>query len=281
MHVKEFKARFTGALLDLYPKTEIFSLYNLLVEAELGWSRIDQALHPNRRLNKEQQSRLFSALARLKKEEPIQYILGYTEFYGLQFNVNPQVLIPRPETGELVAWIVGEQAEKPVKILDIGTGSGCIAVSLAKNLPAATIYALDISREALETAKENAVQNNVHIEMIEKNILDIPDIGIDFDVIVSNPPYVRESEKVWMRKNVLAYEPGLALFVKDEDPLLFYRKIIEFSQQNMKKNGSVYFEINEFLKKELTALLRTCRDMDFEFKKDFYGKSRMLRLNRI
>ena len=219
----------------------------------------------------------------LKKEVPIQYLLGKTNFYGLDFEVNENVLIPRPETEELVEWIINENLKyikvKKLKILDIGTGSGSIAVSLAKNIPNARVFALDVSKKALETAKRNAKNNNVDVTFIHQNILEIEDLKNDFDVIVSNPPYVRNLEKQEIKKNVLDYEPHLALFVEDDDALIFYRKIAEIAQRNLIENGQLFFEINQYLGNEMKDLLQNMNFRNIELKKDIYGNDRMMKGN--
>lgn len=214
-------------------------------------------------------------------EIPIQYLLGKTSFYGLDFEVNENVLIPRPETEELVDWILESQKSKAesrkLKILDIGTGSGCIAVSLAKNLSDAKVFAIDVSEKALATAKKNAEINAVEITFISQNILETQDLGQKFDIIVSNPPYVRHLEKEEIKKNVLDNEPHLALFVEDNDALIFYRKIAELAQKNLSSSGQLYFEINQYLGKEMIELLETMNFKNVELRKDIYGNDRMTR----
>jgi release factor glutamine methyltransferase len=216
----------------------------------------------------------------LKKEKPIQYILGETEFYGLPFLVNENTLIPRPETEELVEWILEstkyEEQNTKLNVLDIGTGSGCIAISLAKNLPSAQVSAIDVSEKALATAHKNAKINKVDVNFILKNILETESLDEKYDVIVSNPPYVRNLEKEEIKPNVLEYEPHLALFVEDNDALLFYRKIAALAKKNLSENGKLYFEINQYLGKETVRLLE---GMDFKnviLKKDVYGNDRMI-----
>jgi release factor glutamine methyltransferase len=226
----------------------------------------------------------------LKNQRPIQYILGETTFYGLSFLVNENTLIPRPETEELVELIIEstnyELRNTKLKVLDIGTGSGCIAISLAKHLPTSEVYAIDVSEEALVTAKKNAELNKVAIDFISTNILDVVTLsavaGLDkqFDIIVSNPPYVRNLEKSEIKPNVLEYEPHLALFVDDIDPLLFYRKIAELAIKNLNPNGKLYFEINQYLGKETIKLLEDFGFRNVELKKDIYGNDRMLRATK-
>jgi release factor glutamine methyltransferase len=231
-------------------------------------------------------------LDQLKKEIPIQYILGVTNFYGLEFEVNSAVLIPRPETEELVDWIIqsrnfgtklnpeiSEQNSK-LKILDIGTGSGCIAIALAKNLPNAQVFALDVSEQALTTAKTNAEKNQVQLSFIHQSILETEDLAQEFDIIVSNPPYVRELEKHEIKNNVLDNEPHLALFVEDNDALIFYRKIAQLAQKNLKSEGQLYFEINQYLGKETLNLLLEMGFKNCELRQDIYGNDRMIQCSK-
>jgi release factor glutamine methyltransferase len=223
-------------------------------------------------------------LEQLKKEIPIQYILGVTHFYGLEFEVNSAVLIPRPETEELVDWIVQKSKIKnqksKIKILDIGTGSGCIAIALAKNLPNAQVFALDVSEKALATAKKNAEKNQVQLSFIHQSILETEDLAQEFDIIVSNPPYVRELEKHEIKNNVLDNEPHLALFVEDNDALIFYRKIAQLAQKNLKSEGQLYFEINQYLGKETLNLLLEMGFKNCELRQDIYGNDRMIQCSK-
>ena len=218
-------------------------------------------------------------LKQLKQEIPVQYLLGKTSFYGLEFEVNANVLIPRSETEELVDWILKSQKSKvesqKIRILDIGTGSGCIAIALAKNLPNATVFAIDVSENALATAKINAENNSVNVTFINQNILETEDLQQQFDIIVSNPPYVRHLEKEEIKKNVLDNEPHLALFVADNDALVFYKKIAELAQKNLSENGQLYFEINQYLGKETIDLLQKMNFATTELRKDIYGNDRM------
>ena len=218
----------------------------------------------------------------LKKQKPIQYILGETEFHGLRFEVDENTLIPRQETEELVELIVGnsQKAEgRSLRVLDIGTGSGCIAISLAANIPNAEVYAIDVSEKALATAKKNAEINKVKVNFILKNILETEDLEGQFDVIVSNPPYVRNLEKAEIKPNVLEYEPHLALFVEDNDALLFYRKIAQLAKKNLASDGKLYFEINQYLGKETIQLLEDLGFKNVMLKKDIYENNRMISCN--
>ncbi len=282
MILKTLKRTFSETLMDYYPETEIDSFFSLLTEDILKMKRVDVALNMYAVVSGKKQEKYTNAIKRLKANEPIQYILGKTKFYGLTFKVNPNVLIPRPETEELVDWIItchSEQNEesKQLNVLDIGTGSGCIAISLAKNLQNAKVYALDISREALKVAAFNAKANNIAIECIEADILNPVLNDLKYDVIVSNPPYVRDLEKQQMHHNVLDYEPDLALFVRDENPLIFYEAIAKFAKNNLKEKGALYFEINEYLGEEMITLLNKNSFVNIELRNDIQGKDRMIK----
>lgn len=280
MLLKEFRNHFNMQLLTVFPQTEIDSFFFLLIEKELGLKRIDVALNNQLSITEEKFKHLYNSLSRLKSQEPIQYILGETEFFGLPLKVNKHTLIPRPETEELVEWILSEVAKlqsakvKTFSILDIGTGTGCIPIALAKNSPNAIITAIDISSEALKIAKQNATLNNVEIDFIEQDILSINQLSERFDIIVSNPPYVRELEKAEIQPNVLENEPHLALFVEDENPLIFYKKIAELAKNHLKENGVLFFEINQYLAKETIEMLAE-KGFKTELKKDVFGNNRM------
>ncbi len=281
MLLKEIKTIFQKELAALYPKEEIDTFFYAMVEHYLGLQRFVLVVTPNITLTKEEEQPLFEGLTRLRLEEPLQYILGETHFRDLVLEVNTAVLIPRPETEELVDWVVqewGNREEASPVILDIGTGSGCIAIALAKALPSAKVVALDISEKALEVAVKNATRNEVEVTFILANILDfdtMPERA--FDVIISNPPYVRVSEKPEIRNNVKKYEPEQALFVSDEHPLLHYKAIARFAHQHLKKEGSLFLEINQYLGKETKAFLEENYFTKVELKKDIFGKDRMLK----
>lgn len=278
MLLSEFKSKFVNELKGEFPKEEIQSFFNILTGSFLKMSRLDVALDPEKILSETELEQFEDALFRLKKHEPIQYITGKTEFFGLKFKVNKSVLIPRPETEDLVLWILDDFKERKedLKILDIGTGSGCIAISLAKNLPQAKITAIDISEEVIETARENAELNQIEIEFKQADILQMTELPEHYDVIVSNPPYVRELEKEDMQRNVLEFEPETALYVKDHDPLLFYEKISELAANSLKSNGAVYFEINQYLGEETEKIL-TGKNFHTILKKDIFEVDRMLK----
>lgn len=240
-------------------------------------SKINFLLNTNQELIPNDEKEILSCLNQLRQNIPIQYITGEASFFGLSFFVNPDVLIPRQETEELVDLIIKSvDKSKEISILDIGTGSGCIAISLAKFLPKAKIFALDVSKKALQTAKKNAEKNQVSISFIEADILKINDLEQKFDIIVSNPPYVREMEKNEIRANVLEHEPHLALFVPDENPLIFYKKIADIGKNNLYKNGKIFFEINQYLEKEMEFLMKEKKYNQFSIKKDLSGNYRIL-----
>lgn len=308
MLLKSYKTKFFQELSSLYDEKEIESFFYLILENFHQIKRIDLALNPQMEMNDKQLLHWESILSDLKKQKPIQYILGETEFYGLPFLVNENTLIPRPETEELVELIIkqnskseippepkvnGAKLNSKLKILDIGTGSGCIAIALKKNLPNSEVFAIDISEEALETAKKNAQINQVEIHFIQADILKInnleqlptsnpklethnPKLETQFDIIVSNPPYVRNLEKQEINPNVLEYEPHLALFVEDEDALLFYRKIAQLALKSLSPNGRLYFEINQYLGKETVELIESFGFKNVVLHKDIYGNDRMI-----
>ena len=278
MNIHQFKNYFYSELSEHYPKTEIQSFFKLLIEFQLKLNRAEVILQPTLEIKEIDLSFLQNALNELKNHKPIQYILGKTEFYGLNFHVNKYVLIPRPETEELVDWIVHDfRKGKSLKILDIGTGSGCIAISLAKNLPNAEVFAIDVSSEALQVAKKNMTLNKVNIQFIEGDILSLKKLPHSFDVVVSNPPYVLEMEKEKMEKNVLENEPPLALFVKDDSPYIFYDKISELAKKYLTKKGTLYFEINQYLGAKTIEILKTKGFKKIELKKDSYNNDRMIK----
>lgn len=278
MNLLTLKNNFKSRLSSIYPIEEIDSFFYLLLEYKLNIKKVEYILDPNQEVSKRDQQYFKGVIEKLNSEIPIQYITDETEFYGLKFKVNKHVLIPRQETEELVNWILNDYRDfENLKILDIGTGSGCIATSLAKNLPKSQVFALDISKEALETASTNAKLNGVKINFINEDILKLKTLSENFDVIVSNPPYVRELEKKEIKKNVLDNEPHLALFVKDSNPLLFYNCIADFAIKNLKNDGSLYFEINQYLGQETKNLLINKGFKKTELKKDIYLNNRMIK----
>ncbi|UTN04301.1 peptide chain release factor N(5)-glutamine methyltransferase [Flavobacterium bizetiae] len=280
MRIKQYRTQFIKELSPFYDAYEAESFFYLILEDKHKLRQIDLALNHELTFSDSDFVVWDSLLAQLKKEVPIQYLLGKTNFYGLDFEVNENVLIPRPETEELVEWIINENSKaeksKTIKILDIGTGSGCIAISLAKNIPNARVYAMDISKKAIETAKRNAVNNKTDVTFILQDVLNAEELKCNFDIIVSNPPYVRNLEKEEIKKNVLDYEPHLALFVEDNDALIFYRKIAELAQNNLLEDGQLYFEINQYLGDEMKDLLEKMNFKSIELRKDIYDNDRMI-----
>jgi len=278
MRIKNYKATFQKELASLYDEKEVESFFYMIFEQFHNKRRIDLALHPEMEMTEADLIRWENVVSELKKQKPIQYILGETEFFGLRFLVNENVLIPRPETEELVELIISNNAttKQPLKILDIGTGSGCIAISLAKAFPNSTVFAIDVSEQALVIAKKNADINEADVTFLLQDILQTNDLEQQLDVIVSNPPYVRILEKAEIKPNVLDYEPHLALFVSDNDALLFYRKIAELAKRNLVENGHLYFEINQYLGKETVALLENLGFRTIQLKQDVYGNDRMI-----
>lgn len=281
MRIKEYRIHFVQELTPIYDAGEAESFFYLILEEKQNFRRIDLALNPELSFSTAELLVWNIILNQLKLEIPIQYILGKTSFYGLEFAVNESVLIPRQETEELVDWIITSnelmKSRSSLRILDIGTGSGCIAISLAKNIKNAIVFALDISEYALAIAKKNAVANNVEVTFIAQNILETIDLQMEFDIIVSNPPYVRNLEKHEIKKNVLENEPHLALFVEDNDALIFYKKITELAQKNLVCDGQLFFEINQYLGSEMVRLLNSMNFKNIELRKDIYGNDRMTR----
>ncbi|AWA31315.1 peptide chain release factor N(5)-glutamine methyltransferase [Flavobacterium magnum] len=276
MKITDYRSGFLETLTPVYDKHEAERFFYLILEQLNGLRRIDLALDPGREMPVALLAEWDLLLRRLEQEEPVQYLLGKTSFYGLDFIVDENVLIPRQETEELVDWIVSENKRQNLAVLDIGTGSGCIAVSLAKNLGHAKVSAIDVSGHALALAKKNAEINQAEVHWLQLDILETDSLFGNYDVIVSNPPYVRELEKHEIRKNVLAHEPHLALFVPDADPLVFYRKIALLSRTSLSPRGRLYFEINQYLGSETAQLLESLGYRDIELRKDFFGNDRML-----
>ena len=270
------------ALRENYPDTEALALAKMLLVEVFGFSTLELYGGKDKEISGKHRDVLDEMIRRLKKNEPIQYIIGIETFGGLTFEVNQNVLIPRPETRELVEWIAEDcQLEDPCKILDIGTGSGCIAISLAKLLGQAEVEAWDVSEGALQVARRNAERNQVDVLFRKMDVLgDVPE-GMLYDVIVSNPPYIAEKEKPQMEHNVLDWEPSIALFVPDEDPLLFYRRIAQLGGSMLKKGGSLYYEINQAYGQETMEMLASMGYQSIELRKDVWGNDRMVKAKRI
>ncbi|APQ19180.1 peptide chain release factor N(5)-glutamine methyltransferase [Maribacter hydrothermalis] len=285
MLLREIKNIFHTELDVLYGKEEVNSFFYLLIEHYFDLERFVLAIQPELVIDKEQETIIFNALSKLKLEKPIQHIIGTAYFMDLDFKVNKNVLIPRPETEELVRWILDDfkTAAKTLTILDMGTGSGCIPISLDKNLTDAKVFGLDISSDALEVAKENNGLLNASVEFIQadifslKNGTSVKELNQKFDIIISNPPYVRELEKAEMKKNVIDHEPSLALFVPDNDPLKFYNVVVNFAADHLNKNGCLYLEINQYLGEETKQLLLDSNFKTIELRKDMFGNDRMIK----
>lgn len=271
-----------NSLKSIYPLAEAQAMVRLLIEKVTGIKAHDALANPYLLLSISQESLIDAYIEELKLQKPIQYILGETEFFGINLKVNPHVLIPRPETEELVEWLLADRNSDFPSVLDIGTGSGCIAIAIAKRLPAAKVFALDISAEAIILAKGNSMNASTRITFFQQDILNIPSElkGAPYDIVVSNPPYVRNSEKEFMHPNVLDNEPENALFVSDDDPLVFYRAIAQTAQTILKPNGMVYCEINEALGQETAKVFKDNGFTDAEIRKDINGKDRMLRASK-
>lgn len=294
MKLTELTILYQEKLSALYDEEEAQSLFLIALHEVLGYKKTDYILNKEQLVSDTVLLKLNNILLGLTKGKPIQYIIGHAEFYGLKFKVNPSVLIPRPETEELVEWVLSPNPQrglsvdssivnlksKIVNILDIGTGSGCIAIALKKHLPKANVSAIDISPEALAVAKENALLNEVGIDFIQHDILSNSVIQSfnhsKFNIIVSNPPYIKEEEKAEMHQNVLANEPHTALFVSNDRPLIFYEAIADFALENLRNSGTLFFEINANLSKETIQMLGDKGFIDIRLKIDMQGKERMI-----
>lgn len=277
--------RYMHAELDAqYGVGEVSVFVGMLFEAFLGWDRAHLLLHREGTIDQSDLLRFHWAVADLRRWRPIQHIIGYTDFCGCRIRVSPDVLVPRPETEEMVSWLCARRAQSQEAILDLCTGSGCIAIALKKAFPEASVTAVDLSPSALALARRNAEENGTAVEFVEADVLEGLD-GVNglngrYGLIVSNPPYVRESERATMQRNVLDYEPSQALFVPDNDPLRFYRAIGAFAARHLAPKGLLALEINEALAAETCALLQS-QGFTTEVHKDFRGKPRMVIADRI
>lgn len=287
MTIRQLEKNFIDDLSLLYGFDEARNLAWLCISFVCVFDRMQYLAAKERDLLPKEESTLADMLAELKTGKPLQYVLGETEFYGLPFKVDSSVLIPRPETEELVDWILkdirnadGLITSHPFNILDIGTGSGCIPITLKKNIPDARVFAIDISEEAIKTAKANSVLNQTKVTFLKDDILNPVKREIfdtSFSLIVSNPPYVTDSEKGLMHQNVLAFEPHTALFVRDDDPLMFYKAIADFAKNRLQENGKLYLEINETLGEQTKNLLRETGFVNIILRTDLPGRDRMIR----
>lgn len=266
-------------LKGFYDEKEIRSIQYIMLKEVLKKPQTHLMANPEIEITDEDFNVIKNYILRLQDAEPIQYILGHTEFYGEKFDVNSSVLIPRPETEELVQWIIKENQDFKGQILDIGTGSGCIICTLSKYLPKAACYGIDKFPEALKVGSKNAAYLNTKIDFCQYDILNWKNNRLDqkFDIIVSNPPYIRQAEKRIMKSNVVKYEPSTALFVDNDQPLIFYETILAFSHHHLNDGGKIYFEINEFYGNEMKALLEKNNFVEIEIHQDVNGKDRMIR----
>lgn len=279
MTVGDFKRYFVQHFLS-YDMAERTSILSIIMEETLGMNQVEAILYHDQEIAQEKKRELQRVCQELSKNIPIQYIYQKAHFLGLSLYVDSRVLIPRQETEELVDWIVTTHMAAPqLRILDIGTGSGAIAIALKKHLPQASLTAIDISEGALAVAQQNAKRHGVAITFLQQDILGVEDLGTSYDIIVSNPPYVRELEKKEMHANVLDYEPSLALFVPDDNPLLFYEKIAEIAAQNLTEGGALYFEINQYLGKQTLEMLHK-KGFKALPRKDLNDNDRMIRAGR-
>ena len=278
MSLQEIKIFLKQKLASKIDAVELSSLMGMLIEAVTGWNRMQQIVNVNTELSKEQQAQIELYAEQLLSGKPIQYILGKAWFMGNELMVNEHVLIPRPETEELVEWIISYASimNKPLSIIDIGTGSGCIPIALKLALPLFSLTGLDISKEALTVAEINANNLKASIEWIKQDILNTAALDNTYDIIVSNPPYIPIREKANMQEQVVGFEPSIALFVSNEDPLIFYKAIAKMAKQNLSTNGQLFFEIHYDQGKAILALLD---ELNFhaELRQDSYGKNRMIR----
>ncbi len=276
--LKEAFQNFQSLIQRNYEIEEARSISQIVFKEVLGYDTIQLILNENDLLPASIFEQLDYVAFQLNEHKPIQYIIGHTEFYGLNFEVNESVLIPRPETEELVDWIIKDHKDaQSLNILDIGTGSGCIPITLKYNIPQAKVNSIDVSKEAIAIALKNSLKNNVELFIHHQDVLQLQQLESDYDVVVSNPPYVLESEKSEMRKNVLDYEPSIALFVNDNDPLIFYKKIINLVENTTNKETHLYFEINESYAEELIKLFDLQKWQRPELRKDIRGKDRMIK----
>lgn len=279
-NIRECLRYISGQITGIYPEEEAKSIAYLILEETLSVSKTELLKKMGLTLTLSQTDKINDIVSELKKEQPVQYLLGKCSFHDCSILVKPGVLIPRPETEELVHWIIEDFKDVKVSIIDIGTGSGCIAIALAKYLNQASLFAVDNSMISLEVAKESARINKQNIRFFQHDLFssDPTQFLTQMDVIVSNPPYVLESEKLQMRRNVIEYEPHNALFVKDDDPLMYYREILNAAEKSLlKEKGFLYFEINEKMGEEIILLLKQYNYVHIELRKDLFGKDRMIK----
>lgn len=280
MTVGEVARHVSGTLAPKFGGGEAKAMMYIIFENLKGWNPVDIAIKSNEEMTSFMIGEVDGVLKRLLNDEPIQYIFGNASFYGLKVRVKPGVLIPRPETAELVDIIVKENQQKDLQVADLCTGSGCIALALARNLPFAEVIATDVSDVALSVAKENNKELHTGIELLKADILKGEPSGRTFDIIVSNPPYIAEREKQNMEPNVLDHEPSLALFVPDNDPLIYYRAILDYAGDALAPGGKIYFEINPLFADDLRRLAQSKGFDGVELMRDSFGKVRFARITR-
>ena len=277
--VDQIVAYYQEKLSRLYPSNEVKNITEMMFEHFMGWDKITLRLNNKSSLSESELLLFHKALKRLLKNEPVQHITGEMEFYSLPFKVNNNVLIPRPETEELVDLVIKE-CKGSETILDIGTGSGCIPISLKKQLKNTLVYGVDVSEDALVLARDNAALNSTEVTFVKEDILKMSSIKDalkkEFDIIISNPPYITNSEKALMSENVLTFEPHVALFIEDDEPLLFYDKIGHLAYDNLSSGGKLYFEINEHYGDQTVALLKFIGFSDIRMIKDLQNKDRIV-----
>ena len=268
-------------LCDIYDSNEISAMAREMMTKVLSWKPVDIVMRYNEEIPDTLVNTMLGMIERLKNHEPLQYILGVAHFHGHDFKVTPAVLIPRPETAQLVDMIVDENPSSDLMVLDIGTGSGCIAISLARALKFAQVTGIDISTRALEIANYNNQALNTRVKFVEQDIMSCRAPSEAWDIIVSNPPYITESEKASMERNVLDYEPGEALFVSDDDPMLFYRPIAAYASRALKNGGRLYLEINRAMADQVVDTLRQAKLSNIQVHTDFYGNNRFVTATKI
>ena len=282
MTIKVAYKKLLFQLYALYQEREAANIADMVIEHISGFRKLDRVLNSHSIISIDQEKKLETITQQLLLNIPVQYVLKEAWFYGMKFFVDKNVLIPRPETEELIEWMISEIKNENLQILDIGTGSGCIAIAVKKKVSLATITALDISETAIKIAKQNATILNSEINFIASNFLnelDWNEFPI-FDIIVSNPPYIKQSEKINMNKRVTEQEPHAALFVPDDDALLFYKKIAVFGKEHLSRNGKIFVEINEILGTETESVFRQY-GYQTQLKKDLQGKERMIMAIKI
>jgi release factor glutamine methyltransferase len=282
MRLIEARNQFRTSLKELHTVQECDYYFKMILSSLLDVDPISIALEPNQLLDSSQQSKLKSVLGDMLTEKPLQYIMGEVSFRKLNLKVNPSVLIPRPETEELVGWILEDYAKlnQKIDLIDMGTGSGCIALSLKKEQPFFNVHALDIDQPILDVVEQNKEKNKLEINCIKGDINDLLKLKLKVEVIVSNPPYITPKEKEGINNNVLNFEPHQALFVPQDNPLIYYQKILEFAGDNLKSRGNVYFEINPLFESEMEDLIFSFNSYTITKRLDIFGKIRMLRLEK-